>query len=77
MQTNAQNDKSTDLKLPMSGVGFLSHRQTDRGRQANTTTQNDKSTDLKLPMSGVGFLSHRQTQADRRTQLHRMTNQLI
>ena len=51
MQTNAQNDTSTDLKLPTSGFGFLPHRQTDR--QANTTTQNDKSTSLKLPASGV------------------------
>ena len=73
MQTNAQNDTSADLKLPMSGVGFLSHRQTQADRQ----TQLHRMTNpliCNCPRLGLGFFH-----IDRQTgkHKHRMTDQLI
>ena len=71
---HTENDKSADLNLFTSGVGFLPHRRTQADMQTNA--QNDTSTDLKLPTSGFGFLPHRQTdrQANTTTQNDKSTS---
>ena len=66
MQTNAQNDKSTDLKLPTSGVGFLPHRQTDW----QTGKRKHRMTDqliLNCPRLGLDFF-HTGRQANKCTE---------